>query len=407
MLAFHRFAPAAASRARSASSLAGPTSQVLSAAARSLLDPAEDYLAHAAFGLREACHNKTRGAQAQLLEDLAQALAPEAEHLVACAQDLALDPQDPARGLVRRRLAAAAQVQVLLTAGSTCLRAHEAGQRLREVPALTPRWREQLCDEAAALLHGLAGSDDPSDHARASLLLASAPGPLRKMLSMESLPVAIHRQASQWGPRHEKEPLSLTHWLALRLHAHPESGTAATLQAQERLLHLDPELAEPTAPLLRDLSRQHVVSVVAAARLPGLGVADISARYHLTLQGAPSPHLDDVLCEGGEWLVGRPLPATDKAPPERLTLPPGAPEPDSLLSLQSLSAQAGPVRALRTDIFQTPQAPGRGHVLLMPGQSFRVAEGSPLEVTLADGRRQQVRCYSLDKVSEEAPLRRR
>ncbi len=373
--------------------------------ARILLGTAEAHLGQAAEGLREAARLARRGEQAQQLARLGQALEPQAFQLLRLAQGMTVEPQDPLHALVRQRLATSAHVQTLLNAGAAFLRAHAAGQGTGEVPALESDWRRRLCEDAQALLHRLAASPHPQDQALAGLALACTPGAVLRELGLEDLPISVHRQAAQWRVRQGPEGLSATHWLALRLFAHPDSGAAAALRAQEHLVHLDPDMAEACGPLLRDLARQHVVSVASAARLPGLGLADPDARYRLALAAEELPHLDPVLREGGEWLVGRPLPACREpegaggGPGEGERLPGQQP---CRLSLQSRSAQAGPVRGLRMDLFHPPQdlARTRMQVLLMPGQVFRVGEDGQEEVP-ADGLCLRIRRYVLDKMGEE------
>ena len=189
-----------------------------------------------------------------------------------------------------------------------------------------------------------------------------------------------------------------------RLFAHPDSGAAAALQAQEHLVQLDRDLAEACAPFLGPLARQQAVAAASAARMPGLGVADPEAHYRLALLREALPHLDGVLREGGEWLVGRPLSTRSQAreaEPAWSAPAGGDPVPDSLLCLQSPSALAGPVRGLALALFHPPQDPARDRVLLMPGQVFRVSEEGEGLLAVGDGWPLRVRRYRLDKVGEE------
>lgn len=403
----HRAALGGAPLARLPALRAASSGSSDASSARLLLGTAEAHLEQAARGLREAGDMGRRGAQAQQLARLSQALAPQATQLLQMAQALPVDPQDPLYGSVRQRLATAVHVQALLTAGAAYLRAHAAGQGPDDVPALEADWRQRLCEDAQVLLHRLSASTHPQDQALAGLALACTPGPIRPALMQESLPVPVHRQADQWRLRQGPEALAVTHWLALRLFAHPDSGAAATLWAQEQLLHLDPDMAEVCAPLLSDLARQHVVAVAAAARLPGLAIADPSARYHLALPAGDLPHLDEVLQDNGEWLLGRPLSARREALPLQDLPGGGDPAREAVsrpgvcwLCLQSRSASAGSVRGLRMDLFHPPQALARAQVLLMPGQVFRVGEDGEEEVAGA-GAPLRLRRFRLDKLGEE------
>ncbi len=396
-----------------------PAAHAPASAAHPWLRDAEAFLGQAELGLREAGIMTRRGDQAHHLASLSQRMAPQAQQLARESRHAPLDARDPAHAQMLRRLAAVDQAQALLGSAARWLGAHASDQRPEDRPLVGAAWRARLNDETLALMGQLSTSGSLRDSALTGLLLACAPGPVLRTLCLESLPLAIHHHSSRWRGHQAGTSLSLTHWLALRVFVHPDSGAATTLQALDLLFHLDPDLLEAAAPVLGPLSRQLVTAVASAARLPGLGMANPSACYHAALPCAARRAMEEALEGGGEWLVGRPLPARLEASAAdaglRRSTPQGgevlAPDPEgerdggppatALLRLQSQSAQAGAVRALRVDIFHPPQHPMPDRVLLMPGQRFRLADEGEEDAVQADGRRQTVRRYSLDKIGED------
>lgn len=370
--------------------------------ATALLRATEAHLGQATAGLWELAHLGRRGEQAEGLARLADALAPSEQQLARQALATPMDAADPQTPPLRRQLAAARQIQVLARAGATFLGAYAASQGPQEAPVLAPAWTRRLCSEAQALLLGLAASERPQDRALAARVVASAPEAVHPLLSLDKLPSDILRDTRQVASGRNAGALSLPQWLALRLLAHPDSGAAAALQAQERLQDLSLDASEAAAPLLRHLARLQLTAVASAARLPGLGLADPLARYHLALSAQAHPPLEETLREGGEWLIRRALCTRRDVQQARSEIGLGDPAHDRLLCLQSGDAQAGPVRGLRLDPFHPPGALARDAALLMPGQIFRVCESGEELLRLADGQPLRVRRYELRKQGEES-----
>ncbi len=367
-----------------------------------MLRAAEAHLDAATDGLRAAALHDRRGERALSLVALADSLAPQAAHLRHLSIAQPLPPEDPLRDLVRRRLASAGHVQVMVTAGAALLRAYAPSQYAEEAPILDDEWTRRLFGEARTFLHLLAADPGQPARTRAALLAASTPESLLPLMGIEDLPTDVRLDAGRWRLRHAPQALRVPEWLALRLLAHPDSGAAIALRTLEHLRWLDADLMMACGALLSELAQLQGRALAAAAGLPGLGLADPQAHYHLTLSSEALPHLDSVLREGGEWLVGGALSTCRSQQTVQQELGLGDPPTDRILSLQSPSVMAGPVRGLRFDIFHPPEAAPRDEVLLMPGQRFRVCEIGVTSLTREGGGPLAVKHFRLDKEGEVA-----
>lgn len=370
--------------------------------ATDVLRAAEAHLDAATEGLRAASQHDRRGARAQSLSALAESLAPQADRLRHLSIALPLPPEDPLRDLVRRRLASAGHVQAMVSAGATLLRAYAPSQFAEEAPILGDEWTRRLFGEARTLLHLLAA--DPAQHVRtrAALVAASTPECLLPLIGVEDLPTDVRLEAGRWRLRQAPQALRVPEWLALRLLAHPESGAAIALRTLEHLRWLDADLMVACGALLSELAQLQGRALATAAGLPGLGLADPLAHYHLALPSETLPHLASVLREGGEWLVGGALSTCRSQETVQRELGMGDPPNNRMLCLQSPSVMAGPVRGLRFDIFHPPEAAARDEVLLMPGQRFRVCEIGVISLTRECGDPLTVKHFRLDKAGDVA-----
>lgn len=370
--------------------------------ARDMLRAAEAHRDAASEGLRAAALHDRRGERALSLSALAELLAPQADHLRHLSIAQPLPPEDPLRDLVRRRLASAGHVQAMITAGGTLLRAYAPSQVAEEAPVLGDEWTRRLFGEARTLLHLLAADPGQPARTRAALLAASTPECLLPLMGVEDLPTDVRLEAGRWRLRQAPQALRVPEWLALRLLAQPKSGAAVALQTLEHLRWLDADLMMACGAMLSELAQLQGRALAAAARLPGLGLADPLAHYHLALPSETLPHLDSVLREGGEWLVAGALSTCRSQEAEQRALGLGDPPNNRMLCLQSPSVMAGPVRGLRFDIFHPPEAAPRDEVLLMPGQRFRVCEIGVTSLTHEGGDPLAVKHFRLDKEGEVA-----
>jgi hypothetical protein len=370
--------------------------------ASDMLRSAEAHLDAATEGLRAAALHDRRGERALSLVALAASLAPQADHLrhLFIAQPLA--PEDPLRDLVHRRLVTAGHVQAMVTAGATLLRAYAPSQFAEEAPILDDKWTRRLFGEARNFLHLLAADPGQPARTRAVLLAASTPECLLPLIGVEDLPTDVRLEAGRWRLRHAPQALRVPEWLALRLLAHPDSGAAIALRTLEHLRWLDADLMMACGALLSELAQLQGRALATAAGLPGLGLADPLANYHLALPSETLPHLASVLREGGEWLIGGALSTSRSQETVQRELGLGDPPSDRLLCLQSPSVMAGPVRGLRFDIFHPPETAPRDEVLLMPGQRFRVCELGVASITREGGGPLTVKHFRLDKEGEVA-----
>jgi hypothetical protein len=370
--------------------------------ASDMLRAVETHLDAATEGLRAAALQDRRGERALSLSALAESLAPQADRLRHLSIAQPLPPEDPLRDLVRRRLASAGHVQAMVSAGATLLRAYAPSQFAEEAPILDDEWTRRLFGEARTLLHLLAA--DPGRHVRtrAALVAASTPECLLPLIGVEDLPTDVRLEAGRWRLRQAPQALRVPEWLALRLLAHPESGAAIALRTLEHLRWLDADLMVACGALLSEIAQLQGRALAAAARLPGLGLADPQARYHLALPSETLPHLESVLREGGEWLIGGALSTCRSQEAVQRELGMGDPPNNRMLCLHSPSVMAGPVRGLRFDIFHPPEAAPRDEVLLMPGQRFRVCEIGVTSLTREGGDPLAVKHFRLDKTGEVA-----